>query len=257
MKDVKTKKLILLPLAALALAQPASAVVTLFDENFTGAEVDVGGRLDTSGGGEWGVTVWGTTVGATGTLSAPASNDYAVFTSTYLASGSGGGGTQFRPNNDGARFSGVQAYNNNLADVVVSFRYAMTQTQNNPNTRFDFQVRQLGRAGTGPGLWSNGTTNAINFAPIFSADDNNLIWQEFSINLSQSQTADFINIGGGQFNGNNIELFFNLTQAARSTNGDNIVRMYIDDIKVTAIPEPSAALLSLLALPVLARRRRA
>jgi len=238
--------------ALFAAVQPATAAIILFQETFNNATFTntpattnpvVAASATVKGTHNWTVAAYGSDTPAvrpTFATSVGAGNDYAILTSTFSPKPANAPwqGVQVQT---GAIVTGLSSYA--LSDLTFSIRYAVTATNPGGNPTIGLQLRQAGHPidsvpnGITQSLYSTSTT--------FDGT-----WK--TVTFKFDQTAPSIAL-----NSNPVNVLIEVTNVWGISGSSNTVALAFDDITITAVPEPSTALLGLAALSLVARRRRA
>jgi len=233
------KSKILLPLIALGIGQSLNAATIIFSETFSTATVS-GSTITADAGHSWFASFHGNPappVGSAG-VGDDGGNRYGVLNSEFLPKAGDWRGAQIRVT-DALPSAQMTAYA--LGDIKVSLRIAVTATSLPAGGTMNIQLRQAGQAN------QNGTTHTYNYTITNIAG----AWQTIEFDLDEAIVGTFT-----AFNANPVSIFVEVNNTMEATGSNNSVSVRIDDFIVTAVPEPSSALIGFAAFPLLLKRRR-
>jgi len=244
------KSKLLLSILSLAVAQSALAATVIFEETFddatTNATIAWGPGAPGNGTTITGDNTWTTTghSGVTGEtrVGDDEGNAYGWVRSTYPGGGSGWRATQTQTQ---GIIPGSLLNDYALSDIKFSVKLQVqSSVWITGSPVVGIQIRQSGH-----GL-AQDRTHTVNWTATFSED-----WYTFEFTLNQG-VQSLNNVPFAGFNDSGVRILFEMADSWGVAGEPNIVNLFIDDIRVTAIPEPSAALLGFAAIPLLLRRRR-
>jgi len=238
------RPLIFLPLAVLAFSQPILAA-TLFTETFTNATAPTATQIVGDAGQTWNSVAnrGNATLNPdtpTGALSVSGTNDYGILTAVMpnKTTNTSWQGVQIN-RTVVTTAQNISSYA--LTDLVFSMRLKVTSTGTPTGPGVGIQLRQ-----------PNQTTDGNNITHIYQVVPTG-DWQTVTFSLNTRTQTGFT-----AFNAtDNISLYLEVANAMAVAGSTNTITFEFDNITITAVPEPAAAMLGFAALPLLMRRRRA